>query len=202
MQAQAEERAPVGTPDEVERTLALAERRDAAAREVFRLAQGLAGLKRTRGLKTEAMRRHVAARIAWAKHARALCYAAGEVDRAALAAVADRIETLNQAAAAAGAEWTRQIAALEARRQRRKLTAAAQAGARNIRRARDAARRLGARGPFTQAELAVAAAVGSGSITWAVRALEEEGSLRRTGEARRHPDRGGQASPELEWVGE
>lgn len=58
------------------------------------------------------------------------------------------------------------------------LNAAAQAGKANIEKVRTAAR---TKRQATQAELADASGVGTGSMTWAIRALEEAGEIRATG---------------------
>lgn len=66
-------------------------------------------------------------------------------------------------------------------RERGPLVAEKQAGKRNIAAVEKAAEK---KGEATQAELAVASGVGTGSMTWAIRALVERGRLTPTGERR------------------
>lgn len=66
-------------------------------------------------------------------------------------------------------------------RERGPLDAHKQAGKRNVSAMADAARR---KRVASQAELAVASGVGTGSTTWAIRALVEDGVLVDTGERR------------------
>lgn len=66
------------------------------------------------------------------------------------------------------------------RRRRGPLDPARQAGPRNIAKVREAAEKLGT---ATQKALADSSGVGTGSMTWAIRALVNEGALEPTGES-------------------
>lgn len=83
-----------------------------------------------------------------------------------------------------------EIARLQRRRKtirvatpKRQITAAKQAGKKNIAAVREAITKAG--GTATQAKLGELSGVGTGSLTWAIRALEETGEIRATGKRER-----------------
>lgn len=72
---------------------------------------------------------------------------------------------------------------LRAKSPAKQLDAARQAGKENIRRVREAMVKLG--GKATQAAIGAESGVGTGSLTWAIRALEESGEIKATGKRER-----------------
>jgi len=187
-----------GSSSEARRTAAEAAEKERRARELLAVDEraGRLGLREARAARRAGGQAHRSARSALARHAQAL-FREREPDRRAIAAVLDRVGDLDALAAHAGAAWGAEIAAMEAARRRRELVPAVQAGKKNLERVRAAARRL-RRG--TMAEIGRLAAVPTGSLTWAIRALEDEGSVRATGRVRRGD--GNRPSKEYEWIGD